>query len=212
MENIFYSIIKADCQGISSSLNENGLLEFMIPKDCTDEEFSKYLCSLGAEECGKIADKQKKTKKVFRKKVDIMIDKYKKEFDIKLMINLRLQNKTKKLNDYNVQVQGIEIYGNLSVSSILQYFPDELVETIIRGSVYMIACKYEELCSQIKGVSVGVFQFPDEEIKNGTYQIQEEAKYHISVPYSEIEKIMADYKAACNQLFEDLKKRPINYI
>lgn len=212
MENIVYSIIKADCQEISSSLNENGLLEFTIPKNCTDEEFSRYLCSLGAEERSKITDKQKKTKEAFRKKVNEMIDKYKKEFDLTLFIKLRLQNKTKKVNDYNVQIQGIEFNGNLSIISILQYFPDELVEKIIRCTVYMIACQYQELYSQVKGMSVGTFKFPDEEIESKTYKISEEEKYRIPVPYSEIEKIKTDYEAACNQFFEDLDKHPISYI
>ena len=133
-------------------------------------------------------------------------------FDLTLFIKLRLQNKTKKVNDYNVQIQGIEFNGNLSIISILQYFPDELVEKIIRCTVYMIACQYEELYSQVKGMSVGTFKFPDGESESKTYKIPEEEKYRISVPYSEIEKIKADYEAACNQFLEDLDKRPISYI
>lgn len=209
MENIFYSIIKADCQEINSSLNENGLLELTIPKNCTDEERSKYFRSLGAEERSKIADKQKKAKEAFRKKVNKMIDKYKKEFNLPLMIKLRLQNKTEKLNNCSVELHGLVFDSNLSIISILQYFPDELVEKIIRCTVYMIACQYEELCSQIKGISTGMFKFPDGEIESNTYEVSEEAKYRISVPYSEIEKIKADYEAACYQFREDLKKRQL---
>lgn len=213
MENIFYSIIKADCQEISSSLNENGLLEFTIPKNCTNEELSKYFRSLGVEEHSKIADKQKKAKEVFRKKVEKMIDKYRKEFDLPFIIRLRLQNETKKLNDCNVDLHGIVFTGHLSIVSILQYSPDELVEKIIRCTVFMIACQYEERCSQIKGMTTSVFMFPDGEIENSTYfEIPEDTKYRISVPYSKIEKINTDYEAACNQFLENLDKRPINYI
>lgn len=61
-------------------------------------------------------------------------------------------------------------------------------------------------------MSVGTFKFPDGESESKTYKIPEEEKYRISVPYSEIEKIKADYEAACNQFLEDLDKRPISYI
>lgn len=213
MENIFYSIIKSDCQEISSSLNENGLLEFTIPKNCTDEEFSKYFRSLGTEEHSKIADKQKKSKEVFRKKVNKMIDKYRKEFDLPFMIDLRIQSKTQKINDCNGEFHGWVYESNLMIISILQYFPDELVEKIIRYTVYLIACQYEESYSKIKYMSVGALEFPDgEESIKQQYEVPEEAKYHVSVPYSKIKKMETDYKAACNQFSGDLKKHPIHYI
>ncbi len=210
MKNIFYSIIKADCQEISSSLNDNGLLEVTIPKNCTNEELSKYFYNFGEEEQSKIVDKQKKAKEVFRKKVKKMIEKYRKEFDLDLIISLRIQNDTKKLNDCRVEVHGISFDSNLLVSSFLQYSPDELVEKMIRSTVFEIACQYAELWDKIKSMSAGVFEPSGGETKT-QYKVSEKGKYRVSVPDSEIKKINEDYETACKQIVEDLSKRSIRY-
>lgn len=214
MANIFCSIVEADCQEIKSSLNEeDGLLEITTPKNYTDEDLSEYFNSLSEEELIEIADKQKKTLKVFRKKVEKMIDKYKKEFSLPLYIKLRLQNNTKKPNDCNLQEHGIDFHGNLSISSVWQYFPDELVEKVIRGSICKLACQYENRWSQIKVMYSGIFEFPDVGTESKeVYAIPEAEKYHISVPDSEIENINADYETARNHFREDCDKRRIDYM
>lgn len=210
MESIFFSVIKEDCQEVSSSQKENSLLEVVAPKNCTDREILKYIKSLNPEEYSKIVDKQKKTKEAFRKKVNKMIDKYREEFNLPFLISLRLQTKTKKLNDCNVELHGIVFEGHLSIAVILQYFPDELVEKIIRCTVYMIACEYEDLFSKIKGLTVGALSFPDGEIESVKYSdIPEEAKYRISVEYSEIQKIKSDYNLAVKQVLDEMKRQTI---
>ena len=64
MANIFYSLIIEDCQEIRSSVKENGLLELVIPKECSSKEFTDYFRSL---DLVAIADKQAKEKEKFRK-------------------------------------------------------------------------------------------------------------------------------------------------
>lgn len=212
MANIFYSIVKTDCQEIKSSLNENGLLEFTVPKNYTDGGASKYFDSLSKEERSEIVNKQKKTLKVFREKVEKMIDKYAKEFDLPIRINLKLLTKTKKLNDCNIQGPPIDLHGNLSIVAILQYFPDGLVEKIMRCTVLTLACEYEKCCSQIRNMPDGEIKYPDGEVIIVPQKIPEWAEYRISIPDSEVEHINADCRAACAQFEADYHKRPIGYM
>lgn len=72
MDNLFFRVTKEDCQEVSSSQNENGLLEIVAPKNCDDKEIIKHIMGLGTTEY----DKQKRAKEAFRKKVSKMIDKY----------------------------------------------------------------------------------------------------------------------------------------
>ncbi len=206
MDSLFFSVIKEDCREVSSSQNENGLLEIVAPKNCDDKAIIKHIMGLGTVE----HDKQKKAKEAFRKKVSEMIDKYKEEFNLPFIIRLRLQAKTKKLNDSSVERHGIVFEGNLSIAAILQYFPDELVEKIIRCTVYMIACEYEERSFEIKSLSVGTRSFPDGNIESSEhFEVPEEAKYSISLEYSEIQKIKSDYESAVKQILDGMKRQPI---
>lgn len=209
-ESMFFSVIKEECQEMSLSQKENGLLEIVLPKSCDDKELSKYINGLGMEEYNKIVDKQKKSKEVFRKNVAKLIEKYKKEFNLPFEIKLRLQTKSNKLNDCNVEVHGIVFKGNMSIATLLQYFPDDIVEKIIRCTVYMIACEYEELFGRINGITMGVLEYTDSESEHCYYsEIEEEKKYRISLETSEIQKIKSDYELAVKQLFEEMKKKPI---
>lgn len=214
MTKIFCSIIETDCKEIKSSINEeNGFLEFTAPKNCTGGEVSEYFHSLSEEEHSEIANKQKKSQKVFRKKVREMIDKYAKEFDLPLRIELTIRAQTKRMNCYSIRQEGIDFHGNLSIMYAWQYFPDELVEKVMRGSVFGLAREYENLWSQIKGMRSGTARFPDGETESEKiYAIPEEEKYHISIPDSEIENINADYKAARSQFREDYFKYRIGYM
>lgn len=93
MANIFYSIVKTDCQEIESSLNENDILEFTIPNNCTDGELSRYFCSLGVKKLVEINRKQRETLSDFREKVKGMIDKCAEEFDLPFFIVPTLQTR-----------------------------------------------------------------------------------------------------------------------
>lgn len=75
----------------------------------------------------------------------------------------------------------ITFYGSFSITSVLQYFPDELVETLIRGTVFILACEYKEQWEE----------------------------YHIPISASEVERMDADYRVARNQIVDDYTKHPI---
>ncbi|MDD2978775.1 MAG: hypothetical protein PHN80_02265 [Hespellia sp.] len=206
MDSLFFSVIKEDCQEMSSSQNESGLLEVVAPKNCDDKEIIKHIMGLGTT----AHDKQKNAKEAFRKKVSKMIDKYKEEFNLPFIIKLRLQTKTKKLNDCNVECHGIVFEGNLLIAAFLQYFPDELVEKIIRCTVYMMACEYEERTFELKSLTIGTLSFPDGKIESSEhFDLPEDAKYSISLEYSEIQKIKSDYELAVKQIVDGMKRKPI---
>ena len=139
-----------------------------------------------------------------------MVNKYTKEFELPFEIKRRIQSKTKKLNDCNDEFHGWVYESNLLIKSLLQYLPDKLVEKIIRYTVYLIAWQYEESYRQVKTMSIGSFEYPDGVKSITHFKVAEEAKYHISVPYSEIKKMESAYKVACKQIIEDLEKRPIS--
>ena len=206
MDNLFFRVTKEDCQEVSSSQNENGLLEIVAPKNCDDKEIIKHIMGLGTTEY----DKQKRAKEAFRKKVSKMIDKYREEFNLPFIIKLRLQTKTKKINDCNVECHGIVFEGNLLIAAFLQYFPDELVEKIIRCTVYMMACEYEERTFELKSLTIGTLSFPDGKIESSEhFDVPEDAKYSISLEYSEIQKIKSDYELAVKQIVDGMKRKPI---
>lgn len=210
MESVFFTVIKEDCHEVSLSQKENGLLEIVILKECDDKEAVKYLCSLDAEECKKIVDKQKKAKEVFRNKVKILIDKYAEEFTLPFSIKFRIQTISKKINDCNVELHGNIFEGNLSIYAVLQFFSDEIVEKIIRNTVYSMACKYEIKYSEIKYSITNVINLKDRTIESSSYaEIPEELKYRVSLEYSEIKKIEADYDSAVKIVIDVLKKQPI---
>lgn len=212
MDSMFYRVIKEDCQKMSFSQKENGLLEIVMPKDYDNKELSKFISGLGSEEYSKIVDKQKKAKEVFRNKAKQMIDKYREEFKLPFLINLRIQTKTKKFNDCSVELHGIVFEGHLSLVFFLQYFSDELLEKIIRCTVFIMACEYEQRFSELDVVTTNVFNISDGGIKRiNCTKIPKEAKYRITLEYSEIEKIKADYDAAYKQILDDMKKYPIMY-
>jgi len=210
MENIFFSVIKEGCKEVSSSLKENGLLEIIMPKDCSDEHYKNFFEGLGVDECNKIVDKQKKAKEVFRNKVKNMIDKYRDELNLPFMINLRIMANTKKLSDCNVELNGIIFEGNILFSAILQYFSDELVEKIIKSEVVSIACEYETQFSMIKGVIVNRIDLKNGKNESSKYEgVPEEIKYRNPLEYSEIRNIKADYVSAVRIIVDDLRKQAI---
>ena len=200
--SIFVRIKREDCQSIISSQLDSGLLEIVIPKNCAESEINKHLNSIRSEFAA-IGVKQKEETEIFRKKVKKLIDQYAKEFELHFLIKLRLQKKTKKLNDCNVEVHGVVFQGNVSLMAILQFVDDTILERIVRYTVYDMACQYEQLWSEIKERRSTVLLFPDNEVIEETrYDIPEAAKYHIAVPYSEIQKIQSDYYDAVKQFAE----------
>ena len=88
MSSMFFYITKEDCQEMSSSQIENGLLEIVMPKNYDDIEFLNYIKDLSKVEYNKILDKQEKVKKVFRENIKKLINKYKKEFKLPFTIRL----------------------------------------------------------------------------------------------------------------------------
>lgn len=206
---IFLSIRKEDCQEITSSQLDNGLLEIVGPKSCSDAELSKYLSSISSE-LSAIEKKQKKKTEVFRKKVKQLIDKYEEEFKLNVFVKLRLQEKTQKLNDCNLNLYGIEFEANVALMAALQYVPEDIAEKIIRYTVYDLACMYEQRCSEIKGFTASTIRFTESDVINESkVEVPEKAKYMITMPYSEIEKIQEDYKDAVKQFCDYLKKNHI---
>lgn len=210
MESIFFSVVKQDCQEVSALQKENGLLEIIIPSDYDNNELGKYFNSLDEEEYNKIVDKQKKAKEVFRKNVNKMINKFRDEFKLPFNIKLRIQTKTKKLSDWNIDVHGIFFEGNLSLIALLQYFSDELVEKIVRNTVLSIAREYEIKVSRIQGVATCNVDFINGEIEsNEFYGDLQNINYKIPLKYDEIREIISDYETGAGQIIKDMKKQPI---
>lgn len=98
-----------------------------------------------------------------------------------LRINLRIQTKTQKINDCHVQVHGISFDTNMSLITFLQFASDDILEKIVRCTVYDAACQYENLCSE----------------------------YRIPISGDEYQKMTSDYNDASKQLNDFLKKNPI---
>lgn len=206
--SIFFRIKNEDCKEVSLSQLENGILEITAPKNYSNAEIKSYLND-HAEELTEIEDKQKKATEVFRKKVKKLIDEYSEEFKLNFVTNLRLQVKTRKLNEGKVELHGILFNGNLSLMSATQFIPEEVVEKIVRYTIYAMACQYEQLWSDIKGFKVGAFKLPDiQEVTETHYGVDESGKYHITMPYEEIQKIQEDYKEAVKQFCEYMDSNP----
>lgn len=177
---IFFRIKNEDCQEITSSQLDNGLLEIVAPKNCSKSELNQYLNSIRSE-LDVIENKQKKATENFRKKTKQLIEKYKEEFNLNLRINLRIQTKTKKLNDCHVEAHGISFDTNMSLVTYLQFVSDDILEKIVRCTVYDAACQYENLCSE----------------------------YRIPISNDEFQKMISDYNDAAKHFNDFLKKDPV---
>ena len=205
-----FRIIKKDCKEISYAVADNGLMDITAPSDCDNSGISAFFNSLGQAKIDEIADKQKKYKEKFRKKLHKQIEEYADEFKLPFIIDLQLRNKTKKLNDSHVEVYGISFEGKMQLAAVLQYLPEDIVDGIVRFSVYDMAIDFENVCSRITGVKVGTFQYPDvENAKEEHYGKPDEAKYQISMPHDQIKKIQADYQNAVKQFMAEMEKNPI---
>lgn len=208
MGNIFFNIIKKDCQEVSSYQKDNGLLDIVTPIEYDDNEVINYIKNL--DEYNFVVDKQKKAKEVFRKKVRKLIDKYSVEFNLPFYSKLRIQEKSNKLNICNLEVQGIVFEGIISISAIMQFFSDEIIEKIIKFSVYIIACKYEKLLSELGGVVVCSLNSRDKDAEYTRYEeIPEEKKYKISLENNEVEIIKSEYEFAFKEIIDYLKTQSI---
>lgn len=206
-ERIFQSE-KSRLQSDSLSQLENGILEVITPTDCDNSEVSRYLNEHGAE-LTDIEDKQKKATEFFRKKIKKLIDKYSEEFKLNFVTKLRLQVKTQKLNDGKVELHGILFEGNLALMAATQFVPEEVVEKIVRYTIYSMACQYEQIWSEIKGFKVGSLKVPDiEEVTKTNYPVSESGKYLITMPYDEVKKIQEDYKDAVKQFCDYIENNP----
>ncbi len=211
MYNIFFRIKKTDCEDISYKFEKNGLLEITVPRASGNAEINDFFRNLGAEQLEELADKQKKYKEAFRKKTKKKINKYLKEFDLPFLVDLQLRNQTKKLNDCHVDVHGIVIEGKMLLVSVLQFVSDEIVDKIVRCTVYMLACDYENVSNNMKSITVAVNKFPEEieNISETHYEVPKEMKYEITIPYDEIKKIQANYEEAVKQFVSEMKADPI---
>ena len=205
-----FRIIKTDCKEISYAVADNGLMDITAPSDCGNFDISAFFNSLGQAKIDEIADKQKKYKEKLRKKLHKQIKEYADEFKLPFTIDLQLRNKTKKLNDSHVEVYGISFEGKMQLAAVLQYLPEDIVDGIVRFSVYDMAIDFENVCSQITGVKVGSFQYPDvENAKEEHYGKPDEAKYQISMTHDQIKKIQVDYQNAVKQFMAEMEKNPI---
>lgn len=210
MDSILFRIHKSDCQKVSSSVADNGLLEITVPKDDADAAVNDYLNNLSPEKHEEIAVLQKKNTEAFRKKVKAMIDEYQKDFDLPFVTTLQLRKQTKKLNDCRIEVKGIIFEGKMLLAPPLQYMPDDVVRKIVRCTVYMLALEYETKWSEIQSMTVGTGRYPDMgSFKNQSAPIPKEDRYRILYPYNEINLIKADYEKAVKQYIDEMNKAPI---
>lgn len=209
MNGLFFSITKADCIEASSTINDdNGLLEITTPRNYTEKEINEYLHTLDDA----VLDKQKKAKEVFRKRVQEMISIYAKELDIPFSMDLRLLSKSKHLCNGEAEVNGIVFSGRISILTVLQFCPDDIVQKIVRYAVYIVAIRYEELCRNITGFSLYTHDMligRDTEV--GGVDVPE-SKYSINLTPGEIEQIQTDYDRAFKQFAEEMKKQQVCYL
>lgn len=210
MESMFFSVIREDCQVVSSSQKKNGLLEIVMPKSYDNKKLLEYIKGFGVEKYNEIVGKQKENKEVFQKKIKKMLDKYKKEFNLPFLIRLRVQAKTKKYVDWDLKIQGVIFECNLLMDATLQYRSDEELEKIIRYYVYEIACEYENLYSRINGVTTEYVNIIDHTIEKNYYtEIPKEKKYVVTAEASEIQKLKSEYELTIMQICIDIEKKPI---
>ena len=196
---------------MSSSIAENGLLEITVPKtDTADTTHNKYLCELSGEECDEIVTLQKKNNEAFRKKVKKLIDKYQKDFDLPFVATLQIRKQTKKLNDCRVELHGIVFEGKVFLAPLLQYMPDDVIEKIVRCTVYMLALDYENKWSEINSITVGTGEYLDmDSFETKSATVSKEKKYRIQYPYNEINLIKADYEKTIKQYIDEMNRAPI---
>ena len=211
MDSILFRIHKKDCKEVSSSITENGFLEITVPKtDTADTALNKYLRDLSGEKRDEIVTLQKKNNEAFRKKVKKLIDKYQKEFDLPFVTTLQIRKQTQKLNDCRVQLHGIVYEGKVLLAPPLQYMPDDVIEKIVRCTVYMLALDYENKWSEINSITVGTGKYPDmDSFETKSATVSKEEKYRILYPYNEINLIKADYEKAIKQYIDEMNGAPI---
>ncbi len=211
MHDIYFRIKKTDTKDISYVFEENGLLEMTVPRESRDDEINEFFKNLGSKKIKELADEQKKYKETFRTKIKDRIKEYRKEFDLPFTIDLQVRNKTNKLNDCHVDVHGTQFEGKMQLWSILQFVSYEIVDKIVRCTVYMMALDYEDITSKIKGVTSSSLRISTEIklVSKETYEVPEKLKYHIPLPQDDIKKIQADYEKAAKQFHAEIKANPI---
>lgn len=136
-----------------------------------------------------------------------MIEKYEEEFKLPLLVKLRLATKTKKLNECNVEIAGLDFITNVSIMAILQYVSIELVETVVRYTVYALACQYEQLCYEHPTRGFNVIDGKTGEDKQ--IGVMEGPKYEIPIKYDEVKKIQQEYESAFKKIIDELDKQKI---
>lgn len=196
---------------MSSSIAENGLLEITVPKtDTADTALNKYLCELSGEERDEIVTLQKKNNEAFCKKVKKLIDKYQKDFDLPFVTTLQIRKQTKKLNDCRVELHVIVFEGKVLLAPLLQYMPEDVIEKIVRCTVYMLALDYENKWSEINSITVGTGKYLDmDSFETKSATVSKEKKYRIQYPYNEINLIKADYEKTIKQYIDEMNRAPI---
>lgn len=207
---MYFRMIKANCVAMSYIVEENGLMDLTVPMDCEKSDICEFLNNLGQDNLDEIVDKQKKNKEKFRIKLHKQIRKYADDFNIPFYISLQLRAQTKKLNDSHVDLYGISFNGKMQLVSVLQYFPEDIVNKIVRYTVLGVAIDYEKLCRQIIGIRIGGFQYPDVDSAEEEYHNKpDEANYKITMSDDEIKRIQADYDDAVKRFKDAMKKSPI---
>lgn len=88
--------------------------------------------------------------------------------------------------------------------------PDDVIEKIVRCTVYMLALDYENKWSEINSITVGTGKYPDmDSFETKSATVSKEEKYRILYPYNEINLIKADYEKAIKQYIDEMNRAPI---
>lgn len=209
MRNMYFSIVKGNGTEVSCGVCDNGILEFQVPHNLDRKEITKILCNLKAEECNEIIGIQKKEKEKFRKKVNQMIDVYKKEFNLQFGINLRLQSKPKKLMNSQFDIYGIIPEGLITIGDILQFYPDDIVKKIVRFAVSAIAIQCENKFRKINAMETTCVSVSNGDMKKHTSYIAENEKYHLPLSKNMMKAIENECIEAIYKVCDDMKEYPI---
>lgn len=185
--SIFLQIKKRNCQEITSSQLDNGLLEVVVPENCSNSDIDQYVDGIISSEFAVIENKQKKATEMFQKKAEQLIEKYKKHFNLNLQISLCIQTNPQKLNDCRVEFHETSFDANMSLTKYLQFVSDDILEKVVRLTVFDIACEYETLCRNYS----------------------KDYKYKLIMPDDELETMKSDCYDVEEQLNDFIKRDPI---
>ncbi len=93
--------------------------------------------------------------------------------------------------------------GNVSIASVLQFCPTEMVDRIVAGTVYDMACQYEAIYSRISGVTTSTISFPGMDTVSRQFsKMPDEARYRVTLSENRVNCIRDDYEDAIKKIHE----------